>query len=405
MKWPFSRERRAGLEDPTVPVSSEQLVSLWVGEWGGTSAGEPVTIETALGVPAIWAGINFIAGTIAGLPLLTYKKGTKGRKRVTDDFAEMLQKRVNEDTSSFEWRKYMVEQVLTGGRGLTFIERAASGKIVALWPLDPTQTTIRRVDGRKVFDYRDGRRTVRYAAADVIDIPAMLKADRLTHRSPIMTNREVVAMAQAMTKYGGSYFRNGGVPPFAVTGNFTTTKGMQNAADDFESAIKKAAKDKRQALVLPTGLEIKSIGADPQKSQMVEAQRFVIEQIARILQLPPVFLQDLTHGTYSNTEQQDLQLVKHTIKRWVEQIEQELNMKLFPVGSPLYVEFSMDGLLRGDFKTRMEGIAQGIQNGVLTPDEARSMENRESMPGGDRLYIQGATIPLDQAGAQQGAQQ
>jgi HK97 family phage portal protein len=404
MKWPFSRERRAGLEDPAVPVSSDQLVSLWVGEWGGTSAGETVTIESALGVPAVWAGVNFIAGTIAGLPLLTYRKGTKGRKRVTDDFAEMLQKRANPDTSSFEWRKYMVEQVLTGGRGLTFIERAASGRIVALWPLDPTQTTIRRVDGRKVFDYRDGRRTVRYEASDVIDIPAMLKADRLTHRSPLMTNKEVIAMAQAMTKYGGSYFRNGGVPPFAVTGNFTTTKGMQNAADDFEGAIRKAAKEKRQALVLPSGLDIKSIGADPQKSQMVEAQRFVIEQIARILQLPPVFLQDLTHGTYSNTEQQDLQLVKHTIKRWVEQIEQELNMKLFPMGSPMYVEFAMDGLLRGDFKTRMEGIAQGIQNGVLTPDEARAMENRESMPGGDRLFIQGATIPLEQAGAQQGAQ-
>ena len=405
MKWPFSKERRAGLEDPTVPVSSDQLVSLWVGEFGGTSTGEPVTIESALGVPAVWAGVNFIAGTIAGLPLLTYRKGRKGRARVNDSLAEMLQKRVNAETSSFEWRKYTVEQVLTGGRGLTFIERNSLGDVVALWPLDPTQTTIRRVDGRKVFDYKDAGRTVRYEAADVIDVPAMLKADRITHRSPLMANKEVIAMAQAMTKYGGSYFRNGGVPPFAVTGNFTTPKGMQAAADDFEGAIRKAAKDKRQALVLPTGLEVKALGADPQKSQMVESQRFVIEQIARILQLPPVFLQDLTHGTYSNTEQQDLQLVKHTIKRWVEQFEQELNMKLFPMGSPLYVEFSMDGLLRGDFKTRMEGIAQGIQNGVLTPDEARAMENRESMPGGDRLFIQGATIPLDQAGAQQGAQQ
>lgn len=404
MKWPFSKERRAGIEDPSVPVSSDQLVSMWIGDIAGNSAGEVVTIETALGVPAIWAGVNFIASSIAGLPLLTYRKGTKGRKRVTDDMAEMLQKRVNPDTSSFEWRKYTIEQVLTGGRGLTFIERAASGRLVALWPLDPSQATVKRVDGRKVFDYRDGRRTVRYDASEIIDIPAMLKADRLTHRSPLMTNREVIAMAQAMTKYGGSYFRNGGVPPFAVTGNFTTPRGMQAAANDFEEAIRKAAKDKRQALVLPTGLDIKSIGADPQKSQMVEAQRFVIEQLARVLQLPPVFLQDLSHGTYSNTEQQDLQLVKHTIKRWVEQIEQEMNMKLFPMGSPLYVEFSMDGLLRGDFKTRMEGIAQGIQNGVMTPDEARAMENRESMPGGDRLYIQGATIPLDHAGAQQGAQ-
>lgn len=149
------------------------------------------------------------------------------------------------------------------------------------------------------------------------------------------------------------------------------------------------------ALVLPAGLDIKELGTDAQKSQMVELKQFLIEEIARIYSLPPVFLQDLTHGTFSNTEQQDLQLVKHTIKRWVEAFEQELNLKLFGRGKPRYfVEMNMDGLLRGDFKTRMDGYAQAIQSGVLKPNEARRKENLPDDPAGDMLMIQGATVPI-----------
>ena len=158
--------------------------------------------------------------------------------------------------------------------------------------------------------------------------------------------------------------------------------------------MKRAAKEGRQALTLPHGLEIKPIGSDPEKTQLLETQRFCVEQIARIYSLPPTFLQDLTHGTYSNTEQQDLHFAKHTLKRWVEQFEQELNLKLFGRESDMFVEFSMDGLLRGDFKARMDGYAQGIQNGVMTPNEARRMENRPEMDAGNELMIQGATVPI-----------
>jgi HK97 family phage portal protein len=123
----------------------------------------------------------------------------------------------------------------------------------------------------------------------------------------------------------------------------------------------------------------------------------MIEQIARIYSIPPTFLQDLTHGTFSNTEQQDLHFTKHTIKRWIEQFEQEMNLKLFGRNSnSQFVEMNVDGLLRGDFKTRMDGYAQGIQNAILTPNEARRRENLPDDAGGDGLLVQGATVPLGQ---------
>lgn len=170
---------------------------------------------------------------------------------------------------------------------------------------------------------------------------------------------------------------------------------MGRAADDLADATRKAAKEKRQALVLPTGMEVKSIGADAEKSQLVELKQFCVVEVARIYSLPPTFLQDLSNGTFSNTEQQDLHVSKHTIKRWAEAFEQELNLKLFGRGERKYfVELNLDGLLRGDFPTRMAGYAAAIQNAILAPNEARALESRPAMDGGDALLIQGATVPL-----------
>ncbi|WP_457579175.1 phage portal protein [Ensifer adhaerens] len=104
----------------------------------------------------------------------------------------------------------------------------------------------------------------------------------------------------------------------------------------------------------------------------------------------------MTHGTFSNTEQQDLNLVKHLISQWVKAWEQELNLKLFSARNRTkFAEFNLDAIQRGDFKTRMEGYAKGIQNAIYTPDEVRVMENWPKHGGeAEKLHIQGATVPL-----------
>ncbi|HET6491339.1 MAG TPA: phage portal protein, partial [Burkholderiales bacterium] len=309
----------------------------------------------------------------------------------------------NPEMSSFDWRKYVFDCVFTGGRGYTFIERNAAGQPINLWPLDPDKTTVKRENLRKYYEYKENGRTIRYEADEVIDIPFLLKADRLSHRSPLLTNKETIGLAIAATRYGSKFFANGGVPPFAIEGPFNSPAGVQRAGEDLKKAIKKAAAENRLALPLPPGHSIKNLGIDPEKSQLVETKRFIIEEVARIYSLPPTFLQDLTHGTFSNTEQQDLHVTKHTLRRWIVQFEQEINLKLFGRGeTQRYVEMSVDGLLRGDFKTRMEGYAQAIQNAVYTPAEVRSKENLPDKDGSDQLLIQGATVPLGQQPNQAG---
>lgn len=391
----FDRFRKAenrNLENPTAPVSANDFLQIM--GWGDlyASSGVTVNVDTALGVPAVWAAVNFIAGTIAGLPLHVYRKDADGgRSKVNSELSLILHDVINEDMSSFEWRKYSFEQVLTGGRAVTYIERNALGQIVNLYPLDPTKVRVERlIDGRKI--YRVNAKV--YEASEVLDLPFMLKANMTDARGPISQNKDAIGMAIAASRYGSKAFQSGGIPPAVLQGPFQSGASANRASEDVAATTLKLAKEGRPIMALPLGHELKTIGFNPEQMQLLELQRFSIEQIARIYSLPPVFLQDLTHGTFSNTEQQDLHFVKHTVKRWVEQFEQEMNLKFFGRGSDFYVEFNVDGLLRGDLKSRMEAYATSIQNGIRTPNEVRAIENMEAMPNGDDLLIQGATVPL-----------
>lgn len=387
----FRRKEDRNLENPSSPVSAADFLQNM--GWGDpvAASGVTVTIDNALGVPAVWSAVNFLSGTIAGLPLHVFRRVDGGRERVTGGVAPILNENANDDASSFEWLKYTFEQVFTGGRGITYIERTNAGEIVNLWPLDPSKVRVDRgSDGRK--RYRTSSRV--YDASEIIDLPFMLKANGTDSRSPVMTGKDAIGMAIAASRYGAKAFLSGGIPPAVLQGPFQSAAGAVRASDDVAKTMAKLGTQGRSVMALPLGHELKAIGFNPEQMQLLELQRFSIEQIARIYSLPPVFLQDLTHGTFSNTEQQDLHFVKHTIKRWVEQAEAEINLKLFGRGSDLYAEFNVDGLLRGDFKTRMEAHATSIQNGIRTPNEVRDIENLAPRAEGDNLMIQGATVPM-----------
>ena len=393
-------EARANIENPTVPVSASNFYEFFgLNSLGLSASGVTVTTDTALSVPAVWGGVNFLSSTLASFPLHVYRRTSADRIRVKGEIPRMLNEAPNDELTSYQWRKNLWANVFTGGRGFAFIERGGNDVPKLIWELDPRGMKVRRVDGRRRYEYRDGSKQLTYEARDIIDIPFMLKPNGVDHIGPIAANKDVIGLAIAATQYASKFFQGGGVPPFAVTGNFVSAGAMQRAAEDLAEAGKKAAKEQRQALVLPSGLEIKPIGADPDKAQLIEAHRFIIEQIARIYSLPPLFLQDLSKLSYSNAEQQDLHLAKHTLTGWQRQFEQELNLKLFGRTSNVqYVEGAMDAILRGDFKTRMEGYAKGIGSGVLKPDEARALENRPSAPGGDQLFMQGAMMPINRLG-------
>jgi HK97 family phage portal protein len=392
----LGREERAGnpLENPTISsgANAEDLLAFF-GLLDSRGVLPPVTIEAALCVPAVLQAVGFLSRTMASLPLHTHR----GTDRVDGDLSLLLNEAPNPEWSSFAWRQYHWQQVFTGGRGMSWIERIGV-RPAAIWPMDPSLTTVRRVNGRRIYRF-EGRD---YPAADVIDLPFMLRTNQVDAYGPINMGRKAIALAIAMNDFAGTFFAGGGVPPLALEGPLPQgADAFKRAQADIKRAIDMAKKAGTPFFGMPPGHALKAIGIDPAKGQMTEARLFQIQEIARIFGLPPVFLQDLSKGTFSNTEQQDLQLVKHLIGQWAKAFEDELNLKLFGQRRRARkVKHNLDGLQRGDFKSRIEGLARAIQTGQLMPDEARALEDRPPDPSGagKKLYIQGATVPLDKAG-------
>ncbi|MES0052189.1 phage portal protein [Mesorhizobium sp. M0078] len=405
--WPFSREktqelgrtteiRAASVENPTVPVSSENFLAFF----GIQTANLPnVSIDTALTVPAVWAAVSFMSRTLATLPMHAYRKTKDGPQKLSGKIETVVHDAPNDGQGSFKFWQWFWQQVFTGGRGLAWIERTPQG-VEALWPMDPMRTTVKFSNGILTYQYSpysNQQGIKEYPAADIIDVPFMLRSNGYMHYGPINMAAKAIQLAIAMNDYGSNFFAGGGVPPLALQGPLPAgDAAMKRAQADIKRSVDAAKNANEPVFPIPAGYTLNPVGIDPAKGQMIEARRFQVEEISRAYQLPPVFLQDLSRATFSNVEQQDLHLVKHLIGQWAQALEDELNLKLFGRGNgSRYVEHNLDGLLRGDFVSRMTGYGQAIQNGIRTPDEVRSLENLPSKgDAADKLYIQGATVPL-----------
>lgn len=375
-------------------ASSDPRIMEFLGMGTPGVTGEPVTIDTALRVPAIWSAVNFYASAMASLPIKIHVKNEDGTRAEASDHpaAWVLNKGANDELTAFDWRQSSFGEYHTAGRTVSFMEHDGKGDLVALWPMEHENLTVRRTGGKLIYAY--GSRGTPYRASDVMDLVMMPRGNGLTAKSPVHSHADTIGLALAVTRYGARFFDNGGVPPFTVSGPIRSAGGVARASDDLTQAVVDASAKGSNALALPEGHTLTTLGLEPEKMQMVEVKRFLIEEFSRIWNIPPVFLHDLTHGTFSNTEQQDLHFIKHCLAPLVKKFEQQVNLKLFGRESRFYAECNLDALARGVLKDRAEARARQISTGQLTPNEARRQDNRESLPGGDQLLVQGAMVPL-----------
>ncbi len=404
--WPFRRaktDQRSSIENPAVGLGSAEAWESTFGEDIGGAAGQTVNRETALSVPAVWAAVNVLSSTIAALPIGVYRRGGEDSRESLSGtpIHTRLNQMPNKRWTSYRWRKHLMQSVLLSGRAYTWIDRPTPGNVRGLWPLDPQYVEPMVNDNDElIYRYTGGKVPKDYDAGDIIDVPWMLGPDGVSHVSPISKLKRTIGLTIALEKYGTEYFEAGGVPPLKLTGPIRSGGAAQRAAEEVWRRL--LGRRNSNVLVLPDGHDLAPVGMNPEQNQLNDSRRFQLEEVARVFDVSPVFLQDLTHGTYSNTEQQDLHFVKHTVNQWITAIEQEINLKLFGANSRRYCEFNLDGLLRGDFVSRMNGYAQGIQNSVMTPNEVRRRENMEPQDGGDSLMIQQNMSDLQSLGEAQG---
>ncbi|MEL7513663.1 MAG: phage portal protein [Pseudomonadota bacterium] len=362
-------------------------------------ASERVTFREALSLPPVFAAINFLSHALAGMPLDVYRRGKDGAadEKMDHPVVALLNRAANDDNPAYDLRQAMHAEQFGPGRGYAYIERDGAGQPINLFVLEYDRTSVRRDGrGRVFFDYtRSNGTRVTYAGRDVIDLAFARCADMISSRNPVLTCAGAIRQGLNAGRYALTAFGKNGVPPYVLEGPLPSGEAARRASDDIAKVARRQSEDGKPILPLPAGHKLTRLGDNPDDMQLTPVQVFTVQQVARIYGLPPVFLQELSTGTFANTEQQDLHLIKHCLAGRVKQLAGELTLKLFGRDSDLYIKGDLDELARGILKDRIEALARAVQSGQLTPNEARELSGRGALEGGDQLFMQSGTVPIE----------
>ena len=376
--------------------------------FGSTSSGKPVNETTAMQMTAVYSCVRILSETVAGLPLNVYKYNDSGgkEKAFKHPLYRLLHDEPNPEMTSFAFRETLMSHLLLWGNAYAQIIRNARGEVIALYPLMPNKMTVDRdQNGRLFYSYQRGAEDpgalgrssrVNLAPTDVLHIPG-LGFDGLIGYSPIAMAKNAIGLAIATEEYGAKFFANGAAPS-GVLEHPGVIKDPQRIRDSWNAAHQGSSNSHKIA-VLEEGLKYTPIGIAPEQAQFLETRKFQINEIARIFRVPPHMLADLEKSSFSNIEQQSLEFVKYTLDPWVVRWEQSMCRVLFSESEkPAYfIKFNVDGLLRGDYASRMSGYATARQNGWMSANDIRELENLDRIApelGGDLYLINGAMMLL-----------
>jgi HK97 family phage portal protein len=379
--------------------------------FGGTTSGKPVNEHTAMQMTAVYSCVRILAEAVAGLPLHLYKYTASGgkEKALFHPLYFLLHDEPNPEMSSFVFRETLMTHLLLWGNAYAQIIRNGKGEVIALYPLMPNRMRVDRDSKGELYysytRYSDeapaiNGMTVTLRPSDVLHIPG-LGFDGLVGYSPIAMAKNAIGLAMATEEYGAKFFANGAAPG-GVLEHPGTIKDPQKVKESWNMAYQGSSNAHRVA-VLEEGMKYQPIGISPEQAQFLETRKFQINEIARIFRIPPHMIGDLEKSSFSNIEQQSLEFVKYTLDPWVIRWEQAISRSLlrFDEKKLLFAKFNVDGLLRGDYTSRMNGYAIGIQNGFMCPNDARALEDMDLIPdelGGNKFLCNGNMVDLARAG-------
>ena len=381
--------------------------------FGRTTSGKPVNETTAMQTTAVYACVRILSEAVASLPIHVYRyREDGGKEKVIDHpLYQVLHDEPNPEMTSFVFRETLMSHLLIWGNAYAQIIRDGAGRVLALYPLLPNKMDVQRDDKGEIYyvysrssdenpnfkEYGD----IKLKKEDVLHIPG-LGFDGLIGYSPIAMAKNAIGMAIACEEYGAKFFANGAAPG-GVLEHPGTIKDPQRVRESWQSTFGGSGNANKIA-VLEEGMKYTPIGISPEQAQFLETRKFQINEIARIFRVPPHMVGDLEKSSFSNIEQQSLEFVKYTLDPWVIRWEQSIQRSLLnsEEKKKYFAKFNVEGLLRGDYQSRMNGYAIGRQNGWMSANDIRELENLDRIPaedGGDLYLINGNMLPLKNAGA------
>ena len=371
--------------------------------FGSTNSGKTVNERTAMQTTAVYACVRILAETIASLPLHTYMNTETGKEKAREHpMYHLLSDSPNPEMTSFVFRETLMGHLLLWGNSYSQIIRDGNGKVIALYPLLPDKMKVQRSDkGEIYYLYTSEGKEHLLRNTEILHIPG-LGFDGLIGYSPIAMAKNAIGMAIATEEYGAKFFANG-ANPGGVLEHPGVVKDPHRIRDSWNQVYQGTSNAHRVA-VLEEGMKFSPIGIPPEQAQFLETRKYQTEEICRIFRVPPHLVGDLERATFSNIEHQSISFVVHTIRPWLVRIEQSINKALFSDSEKekYFVSFVVEGLLRGDYESRMRGYSIGIQNGFMSPNDVRALENMNPIPldeGGNTYMVNGNMLKLKDVGA------
>ncbi|MSS82241.1 phage portal protein [Acidaminococcus fermentans] len=380
--------------------------------FGPSTSGKNVNEFTAMQTTAVYACVRILSETLAALPLQLYRYTAGGKERVYDHpLYHILHDEPNPEMTSFIFRETLMSHLLIWGNAYAQIIRDRLGRVQGLYPLRPDKMTVCRDESGQIY-YIYTKTTDENPAIkpygqvplrkdEVLHIPG-LGFDGLVGYSPIAMARNAVGMTMACEEYGASFFANG-ASPSGVLEHPGVLKDPAKVRDSW-NAVYQGSANAHKVAVLEEGMKYQQIGIPPEEAQFLETRKFQLNEIARLYRIPPHMIGDLEKSSFNNIEQQSMEFVKYTLDPWVIRWEQAMQKALFlPEEKKQYfLKFNVNGLMRGDYESRMTGYSIGRQNGWLSANDIREMEDMNPVPdeeGGNLYLVNGSMTKLKDAGA------
>lgn len=381
--------------------------------FGSTASGKAVNERSAMQMSAVYSCVRILSEAVAGLPLHLYQYNDNGgkEKALQHPLYTLLHDESNPEMSAFSFRETLMTHLLLWGNGYAQIIRNGRGEVLGLYPLMPDRMTVDRDSrGRLYYEYTRSesdtatlgkKSSVILSPTDVLHIPG-LGFDGLVGYSPIAMAKQAVGMGLACDEYGASFYANG-AQPGGVLEHPGVVKDPKRVRESW-NAIYQGSQNAHRVAVLEEGMSYKPISISPEQAQFLETRKFQIDEIARIFRVPPHMVGDLDKSSFSNIEQQSLEFVKYTLSPWITRWEQAIHRALLLPDEKqrFFARFNVEGLLRGDYQSRMNGYAVARQNGWMSANDIRELENLDRIPaedGGDLYLINGNMTKLAEAGA------
>lgn len=382
-----TEQRFVNLENPKHPISGWALDQVL----GATtsSSGRSISSNGLLTLSAVYRAVSIKAGFISSLPLKVYRKTTTGREEYSGPVSRLLSLAPNQKVNKVVYFDRAMQHYELLGNHFALVIRNGIGRTDSIQLLHPDDVTVKETESSLIYEVGKGANKRTYSSDDIIHVPNM--GDGYVGKSVISFMRENASLMMDIRDYGTSFFGRGGKPAgLLIPKSIVTPAQRQETKQSFQ-----VAKREGGDVAMPFGWEYKEISVPPSDAEWVTSNDFAISDVARWFGVPTQKLGD-SKVKYSNVEHMGIEFLQDTMAPIASKFQTEYTRKLFllPSEEDLYCEFNLDAYLRADSVSKAEMLAKYIQSALITPNEARKLDNRPSMPGGDELMIQGATLPL-----------